>query len=130
MPAREEAEVGEGKSILERLREHIPESMQQAAGELVEDLRGDRQIERDFHDRAAAELQRQAAIKEKLKQAKRVKREQVMFGEKRKRGQVDVREKASVLAGGGTVRERLRNKGELRRAFVLKEVLEKPVGLK
>lgn len=71
----------------------------------------------------AAELARQAAIAEQLsglKQARMNKQEAI---------QVEKREKAKTVASG-SIRDRLKNRSELRQAFVLKEFLEKPVGLR
>lgn len=70
-----------------------------------------------------AELARQAAIAEQLsglKQAKKNKQETI---------QTANREKAKTVVSG-SIRDRLKNRSELRQAFVLKEFLEKPVGLR
>lgn len=70
-----------------------------------------------------AELARQAAIAEQLsglKQARKNKQEAI---------QAAKREKAKPVVSG-SIRDRLKNRSELRQAFVLKEFLEKPVGLR
>ncbi len=70
-----------------------------------------------------AELARQAAIAEQLsglKQARKNKQEAI---------QTAKREKAKTVVSG-SIRDRLKNRSELRQAFVLKEFLEKPVGLR
>lgn len=69
-----------------------------------------------------AELARQAAIAEQLQGLRQVRKNQeVVLTEKR--------EKAKVVVSG-SIRDRLRNRSELRQAFVLKEFLDKPVGLR
>lgn len=69
-----------------------------------------------------AELARQAAIAEQIKELKLAKKKQDA-------PQTTQREKATTAASG-SIRERLKNRSELRQAFVLKEFLEKPVGLR
>ncbi|MES2980688.1 MAG: hypothetical protein V4727_00110 [Verrucomicrobiota bacterium] len=69
-----------------------------------------------------AELARQAAIAEQLSGLKQAKKKQeVLLTAKR--------EKAKTVVYG-SIRDRLKNRSELRQAFVLKEFLDKPVGLR
>ncbi len=69
-----------------------------------------------------AELARQAAIAEQLSGLKQAKKKQeVLLTAKREKPKTVV---------SGSIRDRLKNRAELRQAFVLKEFLEKPVGLR
>ena len=71
----------------------------------------------------SSELERQAAIAEQLRELKRAKTEE--------RPAFSNRKPKKVQEGGGVgLRARLRNRRELQDAFVLKEILEKPVGLR
>jgi len=73
-----------------------------------------------------AELARQAALAEQLKGLKQAKQARTaklapILGERKK----------SALAGNtGSLRSRLGNRRELRQAIVLKEILDKPIGLR
>lgn len=69
-----------------------------------------------------AELDRQAAIAEQIKNLKQAKKNQ-------EAAQTAKREKQQPVASG-SIRDRLKNRSELRQAFVMKEFLEKPVGLR
>ncbi len=69
-----------------------------------------------------AELARQAAIAEQLSGLKQAKKNQQEILTAK-------REKAKTVVSG-SIRDRLKNRSELRQAFVLKEFLEKPVGLR
>jgi hypothetical protein len=70
-----------------------------------------------------AELERQAAIAEQLSGLKQArKKQEVILRSKR--------EKAKPAMVSGSIRDRLKNRSELRQAFVLKEFLEKPLGLR
>lgn len=69
-----------------------------------------------------AELARQAAIAEQIKSLKQAKKNQETV-------LTTKREKTKTVVSG-SIRDRLKNRSELRQAFVLKEFLEKPVGLR
>lgn len=69
-----------------------------------------------------AELARQAAIAEQLSGLKQTKKKQEAI-------QTAKREKAKTVVSG-SIRDRLKNRSELRQAFVLKEFLDKPAGLR
>ncbi len=72
----------------------------------------------------STELERQAKLAEQLKQAKRQRSlDQAPVSASR-------RKKPVTAESAGTLRGRLQNRRELRQAFVLKEILEKPVGLR
>lgn len=71
-----------------------------------------------------AELARQALLAEQLKGLKLAKQagdSTPVFGQQRKK---------VTAAPTGSLRSRLANRRELRQAFVLKEILEKPIGLR
>lgn len=71
----------------------------------------------------ASELARQAAIAEQVRELKRAK--------KAARPAFDNRKKVQAEVGGGIgLKARLNSRRELQDAFVLKEILEKPVGLR
>lgn len=70
-----------------------------------------------------SELERQAALAEQLRELKRAKKVSMPAFENRKK------EKSETIGGIG-LKARLRTRRELRDAFVLKEILEKPVGLR
>lgn len=69
-----------------------------------------------------AELARQAAIAEQLSGLKQARKKQEVI-------QSAQREKVKTVVSG-SIRDRLKNRSELRQAFVLKEFLDKPVGLR
>lgn len=69
------------------------------------------------------ELARQAALAEQLSGLKKVKKKQEpVLGNSRK--------KTTKPFVGGSLRDRLSNRRELRQAIVLKEILDKPIGLR
>lgn len=70
-----------------------------------------------------AELMRQEALAERMRELKKAKKAGNPNFEIRKKGRVE-------RASGGGLRGRLQSRRELRDAFVLKEILEKPVGLR
>jgi hypothetical protein len=69
-----------------------------------------------------AELARQALIAEQLSGIKQARKKQAPM-------QTTQRDKAPAVASG-SLRDRLKNRLEIRQAFVLKEILDKPVGLR
>lgn len=70
-----------------------------------------------------SELKRQAALAEQIRELKRAKRaERPSFDNQKK--------KKAELSGALGLKARLRNGRELKDAIVLKEILEKPVGLR
>jgi|AntRauTorckE6833_2_1112554.scaffolds.fasta_scaffold17864_3 hypothetical protein len=74
------------------------------------------------------ELARQAALAERLSGLKEAKQ-----ARKAREAPVDIRSsgmKSKIKTPVGGLRGRLRSRQELRQAFVLKEILEKPVGLR
>lgn len=68
------------------------------------------------------ELARQVAIAEQLSGLKQARKKQ-------EPPQTTLREPSTPVSSG-SIRDRLKNRSELRQAFVLKEFLEKPVGLR
>ena len=73
----------------------------------------------------SGELQRQQALAEQVKQLKEAKLKRSL-----EESSVSAFEKRKPVAAIGSLRGRLKNRLELRQAFVLKEILEKPVGLR
>ncbi len=73
-----------------------------------------------------AELLRQAAIADQIRELKESKKK------KSEATQAANREKAAAASAGfsGSVRDRLKNPLEIRNAFVLKEILDKPISLR
>lgn len=70
-----------------------------------------------------SELERQAALAEQIRELKRAKNASRPAFNNRKQKKVET-------GGGGGLKARLRNGRELKDAIVLKEILEKPVGLR
>jgi hypothetical protein len=70
-----------------------------------------------------AELARQAAIADQLRALKESKKRKTEAAEAAKRV-------AETAAFSGSVRDRLKNPVEIRNAFVLKEILDKPISLR
>jgi type IV secretory pathway VirB10-like protein len=75
--------------------------------------------------RAQEELARQEAMNEKLKEAKRAKQKK-----KSQEKTQEVYSQTVVAKSSKSIRSALSNRHEIRRAFILKEILEKPVGLR
>ena len=78
-----------------------------------------------------SELQRQAALAEQmrlLKESRKPAKRDGASAAKERSGHGRVRE--MDLPAGASLRQRLGNNRELKNAFVLKEILEKPVGLR
>lgn len=82
-------------------------------------------LEFNPYEGVSGELERQAKLAEQVKQLKQAKRQRSMeevptSTSKRKRS----------VESTGSLRSRLNNRRELKQAFVLKEILEKPIGLR
>ncbi|MGJ8634396.1 MAG: hypothetical protein ACSHX7_10805 [Luteolibacter sp.] len=75
--------------------------------------------------RAGKELERQEQLAEKLQLLKEGKANRPSFHEASQK-----RRKTSPSGTGGTLKQRLTSRTELRTAFVLREILDKPVALK
>lgn len=73
---------------------------------------------------ASAELARQQAMMDQARAFQRARRERATMETRQTAAQ------AAPSAPSGTIRSRLHNRRELRSAFVLKEILDKPVGLR
>lgn len=73
----------------------------------------------------SAELERQASLAEQMKLLKQAKRQHSL--EESSKSAYQKRKPAEVST---SLRGRLKNRMELRQAFVLKEILEKPLGLR
>ncbi|QTN32104.1 hypothetical protein HZ994_07105 [Akkermansiaceae bacterium] len=72
----------------------------------------------------SAELSRQQALMERAREFKKAKSARTTKAPKQ------AGERAVSTAPAGSIRNRLHKRSELRSAFVLKEILEKPVGLR
>jgi hypothetical protein len=70
-----------------------------------------------------AELARQAAISEQLRELKETRKRKTEAAETAKR-------EGAAVAVSGSLRERLKHPTEIRNAFVLKEILDKPISLR
>lgn len=90
----------------------------------VPDLRrSGRKVEAPPLPEMSGELQRQEAIAEQLRDLRRAKKDSRPAFENRRKAKVE-------SSGGIGLKARLKNKRELKDAFVLKEILEKPLGLR
>lgn len=75
-------------------------------------------------EKTSAELERQQSLAEQVRLLN------VKKGQRReKEDTISIAQKRKPIEAAGSLRARLGNRGELRQAFVLKEILEKPVGL-
>lgn len=82
-------------------------------------------LEFDPYEGISGELDRQAKLAEQVNQLKQAKRPR-----KREEAPTATSRRKKPVESTGSLRGRLQNRRELRQAFVLKEILEKPIGLR
>lgn len=82
-------------------------------------------LEFNSYEGASGELERQAKLAEQVKLLKQAKRQRSMD-----EAPTSASRKKKTVESNSTLRSRLQSRRELKQAFVLKEILEKPVGLR
>lgn len=108
-------------------RPAVPPPIPQAAPAPALRRRGQEVPVREFNPYQAnsGELERQAKLAEQMKLLKQAKKQRSLD-----ESPVSASRRKKPVESTGSLRGRLQNRRELRQAFVLKEILEKPLGLR